>query len=281
MVLKSNLYEGVTMLTYSLPIMISALSRISPSLTAMIMEYLAMRPRGQQVPKHRQPFPEGEWVTFRFGQRALRWGQQGIPVLAVHGWQGHPDQFRPIACALVGQGYQVFALNGPGHGEDTNGPVHPGLFADYIEDIVTEIGGIHALIGHSMGAGASIMALAAGVSAQQAVIIGAPYSFISVVERLLEQFKLTDRARLKALARIERRVGYVFRSMNGDHLLPPLDIPLLVVHDKEDRQVSFNDAERIVQRAPVATLHATEGQGHGRILQSDDVVVRIVEFLRQ
>ncbi|MFY0663201.1 MAG: alpha/beta fold hydrolase [Natronospirillum sp.] len=218
-------------------------------------------------------------MTFRFGQRALRWGTQGIPVLAVHGWQGHPDQFRAIACALVGQGYQVFALNGPGHGGDLNGPVHPGLIAEYIEDVVAELGGVQAVIGHSMGGGTAMMAMAAGVPVRQAVIISAPYSFSSVALRTAERLGLSGRAKARFMARMEKRAGYSFQSLNGDHLLPEVDVPVLVVHDEGDRQVSFLDAERIAQRVPIGTLYATQGFGHGRILQSDEVVVRIVEFL--
>lgn len=263
----------------TLPIMMNILSRLSPITAVAAAEYLATRPRQIKAPEHKHALPEGEWVTFRFGQRALRWGTQGIPVLAVHGWQGHPDQFRAIACALVGQGYQVFALNGPGHGEDIHGPVHPGLFAEYIEDMVAELGGVKALIGHSMGGGATMMALAAGVPVDRAVVIAAPYSFSSVVHRTAERLGLKDRVKSRFMARMEKRAGYSFQSLNGDHLLPKLDVPVLVVHDEGDRQVSFHDAERIAQRVPMGLLHATQGYGHGRILQSDGVVVRIVEFL--
>src|SRR5262249_33884953 len=58
------------------------------------------------------------------------------------------------------------------------------------------------------------------------------------------------------------------------------DAALLVVHDRDDREVAFVHAERLVAIWRNATLHATSGLGHRRILRDDAVIAEILEFVR-
>ena len=65
--------------------------------------------------------------------------------------------------------------------------------------------------------------------------------------------------------------------------MPPvrqaLQVPALIVHDRDDREVPFHDAERLTARWPGAHFYPTEGLGHRRILKDDDVIRRAVEFV--
>ncbi|WP_424520553.1 hypothetical protein [Rubrivirga sp.] len=53
---------------------------------------------------------------------------------------------------------------------------------------------------------------------------------------------------------------------------------MLLVHDRSDREVPFEDGGRAGQAA--TAFWATDGLGHRRILRSDAVIARVVEFLR-
>ena len=50
--------------------------------------------------------------------------------------------------------------------------------------------------------------------------------------------------------------------------------PLLVVHDKDDRETAWQDGADIASRWPHAELHTTTGLGHVRILRDSAVVER-------
>lgn len=96
-----------------------------------------------------------------------RWGREdGQPVLALHGWLDNAGSFDALA-PLLGQEFQVAAVDLPGHGRSSwrgvEGSYH---FIDWV-DAVLRIGEAlgwqeYSLLGHSMGA--AISALVAPMS---------------------------------------------------------------------------------------------------------------------
>lgn len=90
---------------------------------------------------------------------ALRFGQPNQPViLALHGWLDNALSFQPLAAEL--SGYQVIAVEWPGHGYSQHRPGKTPLhWVDYLLDLhallsVLDEQGLKpaALLGHSMGA---------------------------------------------------------------------------------------------------------------------------------
>ena len=60
-----------------------------------------------------------------------------------------------------------------------------------------------------------------------------------------------------------------------------VDLPLLLVHDQNDRQVPVLESARTAHVLPGAELMVTRGLGHNRLL-ADPVVVRaVVDFVAQ
>jgi pimeloyl-ACP methyl ester carboxylesterase len=55
--------------------------------------------------------------------------------------------------------------------------------------------------------------------------------------------------------------------------------PLLVFHDRDDRDVAWTDGEAIAAAWPGAELVSTAGLGHRRIVHDPGVVARAVAFL--
>ena len=55
--------------------------------------------------------------------------------------------------------------------------------------------------------------------------------------------------------------------------------PLLVFHDREDRDVEWTNGEAIAAAWPDAELVSTSGLGHRRIVHDPNVVARAVSFL--
>jgi pimeloyl-ACP methyl ester carboxylesterase len=64
-------------------------------------------------------------------------------------------------------------------------------------------------------------------------------------------------------------------------LVHHLQAAALVIHDRDDPDVPFDHAERIVAAWPGARLVPTTGLGHRAILRDPGVVRRAVEFLRE
>jgi hypothetical protein len=53
------------------------------------------------------------------------------------------------------------------------------------------------------------------------------------------------------------------------------------VHDRDDAEVPFSDAEEIVRSWPGARLHATAGLGHRRILSDPGVTTSLGRFMTE
>jgi pimeloyl-ACP methyl ester carboxylesterase len=63
-------------------------------------------------------------------------------------------------------------------------------------------------------------------------------------------------------------------------MLTALDIPGLIIHDRDDRDIPATHAQRLQDAWQNAQLIYTEGLGHNRILRDPAVIAAAVDFLR-
>lgn len=222
-------------------------------------------------------------LTFRFGLSGLRWGDRGPVVLALHGWEGRATQFRYLAEAIVKSGRTLIALDAPAHGHSPGRTAHPRLFAEALIEVAAEItaecGNLETVIGHSMGAGAAAYALANGLPAERAVLIAGPSSFEAVVRGAASVAGLGPRATRHLLRSMESFTGIAPEALDVARLASIVDIPVLVVHDREDAFVDFRHAQRFMRTLPDGRLIDTQGLGHWRVLTDANTVARIAGFI--
>ena len=84
----------------------------------------------------------------------------------------------------------------------------------------------------------------------------------------------------RAQDRLAKRVGIPIDELDHAALGSRMRQPLLVLHDRGDREVLFDEGTQVVASWPGATLQATEGLGHNRIVGDPEVVRHGVAFLR-
>lgn len=255
------------------------LGHIAPDTAARWAVGLATWPRFRHGQNSSPDLTPGVQVTFRYGLRALRWGVQGPIVLTLHGWEGHPNQYRALGHALAERGFQLYALFGPGHAPGERTRAHPGLFRDALLEAAAELKSVHTVIGHSMGAGAMAMALAEGLAADRAISIAGPNGYGDVLDRIGRGLHLTDQSRNRFKRRMEQRTGLPLANTVAAELLPHIDIPLLIVHDRNDSIVPFIEAEQIAAQAPNAQMLATRELGHSRLMADASVIETMSRFI--
>ena len=261
-----------------------ALEAVAPPLAARIGERLFLTP-----PRH--PAPERERaalatavafdVPFRGRRlRAWRWGGRGAPVLLVHGWGGRAGQMAAFAPPLVDTGLSAVAFDGPAHGHSDGRLSSAPDFAAAIQAVAARLGGVRAVIAHSMGAPSTVLALGDGLALEAAVFVGpsvGPRGFLRLFGQALG---LSEATRAAVARRLEARFGrfeeYDVRNEAGD-----MTLPLLVVHDRRDAEVAWEQGEAIAQAWPGAELVTTDGLGHRRILRNPAVVMRAAAFLAE
>lgn len=81
--------------------------------------------------------------------------------------------------------------------------------------------------------------------------------------------------------RVERRAGVPFRDVRPRNHAPRMRVPLLAFHDRDDPDVSAEQARALVDAWPRARLVRTAGLGHRAILRDRDVVRQACAFLAE
>lgn len=253
---------------------------IAPGVTAQFARKLMMKP---QVHRPRDwelaALESAERITFRFGLSGLRWGSSGPVVLAMHGWSGRATQFAAFIEPLVASGRQVVALEAPAHGQSPGQEAHVFAFTESILEIAAELKGLESVIGHSMGGSAALHAVHLGLSAERVVTIGAPAALPRVLARYSRWLSLPQAAERRFVEAVDRHVGIKSDELDFARHAPKPGVSGLIVHDRDDREVPYSEAEALSAAWPQAQLLGTNGLGHSRVLADAAVVRAVGEFL--
>ncbi|MEQ4299903.1 alpha/beta fold hydrolase [Plantactinospora sp. B6F1] len=214
------------------------------------------------------------------------WGSGPFVYLA-HGWGGSATQLHGFVPTLVAAGYRVVAWDALSHGRSGPGALGPhratlSEFADALTAVVRAHGPAHAVIAHSLGASAAGLAVLDGLPVRRLVMIAPladPLPHIGAFRRTLG---IGPAVGDRLIAAMESLVGRPIADFDlgararGAGQLPPL----LVVQDRDDREVSPTDGVTMAAAWP-GRLYRTAGLGHGRILADPEVVRRVVDFVRE
>ena len=266
----------------ALPLPVAALaaaSRVAPSLVAPFFRRLMLRPRRYVRPGPLLPVRlADERIDLGDGLVAWRWGS-GPKVLLVHGFEGNRRQFAAIIDALLERGLSAVALDVPAHGDSAGDELTAVKFIAALERTFTRLDDIHAVIGHSMGGAMSLFALAHMDRRPRVVLVSAPSSLKRQLRRFAQAVGLSQRGTAAFIAAVEARVGRPASDFDVRQIAGKIDLPLLLIHDQNDRQVPVAEAARAAHVLPDAELMVTRGLGHNRLLASSTVVRAIVDFV--
>ncbi len=275
----------------ALPLPIAALAAASyvvPALVAPFFRRLMLNPRRHVRPPPVLALPAAdERIDLGDGLVAWRWGRTGraVPtVLLVHGFEGNRAQFGAIIDALLARGFAVVALDVPAHGESTGRELTAVTFIAAIERTLARLGPMHAVVGHSMGGAMSLFSIAHHGGAHhggtgRAVLISAPSGLHRELRRFAGAVGLSKRGTAAFIASVEDRVGRPATDFDVRQIAGKVDLPVLLIHDQNDRQVPIAEAARAAHALPTAELMVTSGLGHNRLLADKAVVAAIVGFV--
>ncbi len=260
----------------------AALGALSPALAARAGERLFLSPPRHPAPAHERAALSGvERLVFGHRGGALHGWRMGAgpAVLLVHGWGGRSGQLVPLARAIAEAGLAAVAFDGPAHGASDGRAASVPHFADAVAEVAERTGAV-AAVGHSMGGAAVALAAVRGLPLGALVAVGTPRAPAAWFEQFAASLALRPPVREALRERLERRVGVRIADLDLPRLAAVrAEVPLLVVHDRGDREVPFDDGAAIAAAWPGARLHPTEGLGHRRILRDATVVEAVTAFL--
>lgn len=206
------------------------------------------------------------------------WGR-GPRVLLAHGWEGSARDMVPIASALVQHGQSVTVFDMPAHGSSDGRTTTLPEMAEAVRTVARATGAPDAVVGHSLGAAAAVLALRDGLEASTAALL-APVAEPWLFLRRLGDLLAFSEARYEGLvAQIEKRAGIAIHAIDGATAARSLRARALILHDPADRQVPFSHGEALASAWRGATLEAAKGMGHRRLLYDATVIVRVVDHI--
>jgi len=212
------------------------------------------------------------------GRRLAAWSWGfGPPVVLAHGWNGRGLQLAAVARAIAARGYRAVVFDQPAHGASSGRRTTIPEMADAIAAVCRAVGA-QALVAHSLGATAATLAMARGLVLTRAAFIAPPVRPEHWVERFARLIGLPERAYVGFRTAIERRAGAAVAALDPLVLAPAMTADLLVVHDRDDREVRLEAGVALANAWPDARLIATEGLGHTRILTEPSVVDAVAAF---
>lgn len=261
--------------------------RVAGALAPGVAARLARRlfftpPRAAMRPEERAVLERGERFELAAGgQRVVgrAWGE-GPTVLLVHGWGGHSGQMTALVEPAVAAGFRAVAVDLPGHGESAGGMSSLVHFATALERTAALWKPVEGLAAHSFGAAASTYAMSRGLAARRAVFFAPPARFDSFWTRFRIGVGVSDEVWRRLMRAAESWLQVRFDGIAPLDLAPGMTVPLLVLHDAGDREMSFGEGTELVSRWPGAVLRRTEGLGHLRILRDERCVAEAVRFLQ-
>ena len=211
-----------------------------------------------------------------------QWGNPDTQprVLLAHGWSSYALRFLPWVKALRDAGYAVVAFDQPGHGRSDEGCCTLACFARTLLRIAGLYGPLEAIIGHSMGGTAAMLALAEGASARRAVLIAPAADPDAATTRFARRVGLVGGIVPRIQRHLEVQTGVTVRELTAHLRMPALAVPALVVHDLDDTEVPWEEGESYARLWPGARLLCTSGLGHSRIVNDPATIDAGLLFLR-
>jgi len=258
---------------------VRALAAVAPHAAERLVVDRFATPARRPAPAHT---PLGESWTLRSGGRdvAVYTAGNGPRVLFVHGWEGSALDFGSLSTVFRAAGFGVVAFDHPAHGRSAGKQTTLPEMARVVMDVARATGPFIAVVGHSLGASAALLALGNGLAARAAALIAPPRDARYFLRLLSNAMGLSEARTMGAIALLERRVGKL-GALETDRIARRIRVPGLVLHDRGDRYVPFSHGEAIAAAWPGARFVPTTGLGHRRGLEAPHVQAEILNFVEQ
>ncbi len=201
-------------------------------------------------------------------------------ILLVHGWSGRGTQLFKFADAFIAQGYSVISFDAPGHGD---AKANTAILTDFIASILyiqKQYGPFDVAVGHSLGGMAMLNSVPRGLNISKMAVIGSADVVKDVIDEFIAAIGLKGKIANIMEKLFEKRTNTPMSEYSSYISAQKISIPVLVIHDENDAEVSIDCAYHINENLQNGDLYITKGLGHRKILGSPEVIKKAVDFLK-
>jgi len=260
------------------------IERILPSLAHKIAFNLFFSPFRFTRPKRElKAFESAKVNIVKVNNKNVQlyeWGIKRNPIIVmVHGWSGRGTQFFKFIAPLIAEGYRVITFDAPAHGLSQGKITNIKEFTDVLSYIETNIGTIKVGIGHSFGGVSLIYAKKLGLQLDNIVMISSPTVGEDILTSFRNKIGASPETSLALRNLVAKNFQIDFEGLTACALVANMPIKnLLIIHDRNDSEVPYTNAEALKKASSRAELILTNNLGHTRILRDDKVVETVVKF---
>ncbi|EPR70132.1 putative hydrolase [Winogradskyella psychrotolerans RS-3] len=207
-----------------------------------------------------------------------RWVGKGKTVLLAHGWESNASRWEYILKDLRSQDYNIIALDAPAHGRSDSKQFNAILYSEFINVVANKFQP-DVLIGHSVGGMSCVFYMHKYQlpSIKKMILLGAPAHFTGVFDRYKSMMGFNNKVSNGLDNIIIERFGQPVAYFSAANFTESIKVKGLIIHDKKDRIIPYEDAQLIANRYKNAELISTTGFGHG--LKDISLTPQIIEFI--
>jgi alpha-beta hydrolase superfamily lysophospholipase len=211
-------------------------------------------------------------------------------ILIAHGWISRAAYMLRLINALHEQGYEVYAIDFPAHGE-AKGLQLPWTDAVAIlKETLNTYGPFHGVIGHSFGGSMVLNTLnIAGQLTEwrlnhkpkRVVLIASPTQMRGPMTSVAKKLKLNGHSylHLRQLLQAQGKINLNLIRLNHFVSQDP-NIPFLCIHGALDKTISLKESIRFCRKYQNAELCILPDANHVSVLMDERVEHLVCDFLR-
>ncbi|WP_051907779.1 alpha/beta hydrolase [Flavimarina sp. Hel_I_48] len=262
---------------------INLLAYIAPDKAAGKVFSLFSTPRQGKIRTHHTDFlnpARHERIPFKNMElQVYIWPGEGETVLLVHGWESNTHRYKMLIKELQQKNYRIIAFDAPGHGYSEGFSLYVPLYDEAMQLIKEKYEPTY-IVGHSIGAMTAIhnQSKHPDTHVKRMVILGAPDKLEDMLADSEKLLGLSNRTTQVMDAYFKKRFGFIKKEFSSAALAKKIQIPGLIIHDKDDSITPSYGSKAIHNNWPKSTLVYTTGLNHSLYGEAVDKV--ILKFLQ-
>ncbi len=261
---------------------LNLISYISPSYAAKKALNLFATPRKGRVTDAEIPFLDTAFkkeVTYQDLEiMTYRWPGKNKTVLLAHGWESNSSRWSFLVKQLKPFDYNIVAIDAPAHGNSCGNQFNAILYSECINVVVNTFKP-KIIIGHSVGGMASVFFQNKYqfTGLEKLILLGAPAHFEGVFKRYADMLGYNSKIREGLDKLVLKRFNQLPSYFSAARFSETISTKGLIIHDKHDKIIPFEDALLYQKHYANAELIETKGLGHG--LKGEKITKIIIQFI--
>ncbi|KTD27124.1 MULTISPECIES: alpha/beta hydrolase [Legionella] len=213
---------------------------------------------------------------------------QAKKVLIAHGWISRAAYMARLIRALHRQGYHVYAIDFPAHGEAKGVQLTWTDAVMILQQTINKLGPFYAVIGHSFGGSMLLNTLNLACQfpewkldqePERMVLMSSPTRMRTPVSQLARRLKLSGKGFIFLRELFRQHATTDLKHLDFRHFIKQSKTPVLCIHGEKDDSISPYESIIFCAQYPHASLALLPEANHVSVLIDERVESKVCDFL--